>query len=212
MRKTLAQGEIAAGGRTVEQRDQIKTREGGSEIALGENLINEGRNKLTCEWTERIEKRSGRRREFREAFHMFDKDGDGRITAKELGTVLRSLGQNPTETELRDMINEVDADGNGTIEFNEFLTMMSKKSEKHELEEITDAFKIFDKNGDGFINAAELRHVMTNLGEKLSDKEVEDMIKEADMDGDGRINYQEFIRMMTSDDHFGGGDSNKASD
>lgn len=49
--------------------------------------------------------------EFREAFHMFDKDGDGRITAKELGTVLRSLGQNPTETELRDMINEVDADG-----------------------------------------------------------------------------------------------------
>ncbi|GFR83231.1 calmodulin [Elysia marginata] len=90
--------------------------------------------------------------------------------------------------------------------------MMSKKSEKHELEEITDAFKIFDKNGDGYINAAELRHVMTNLGEKLSDKEVEDMIKEADMDGDGRINYQEFIRMMTADDHFGTGDSNKVSD
>lgn len=42
---------------------------------------------------------------------MFDKDGDGRITAKELGTVLKSLGQNPTETELRDMINEVDSDG-----------------------------------------------------------------------------------------------------
>lgn len=42
---------------------------------------------------------------------MFDKDGDGRITSKELGTVLRSLGQNPTESELRDMINEVDVDG-----------------------------------------------------------------------------------------------------
>ena len=44
--------------------------------------------------------------EFKEAFSLFDKDGDGTITTKELGTVMRSLGQNPTEAELQDMINE----------------------------------------------------------------------------------------------------------
>lgn len=30
--------------------------------------------------------------EFKEAFSLFDKDGDGNITTKELGTVMRSLG------------------------------------------------------------------------------------------------------------------------
>lgn len=39
--------------------------------------------------------------EFRVAFSLFDKDGDGNITAKELGTVMKSLGQNPTEVELQ---------------------------------------------------------------------------------------------------------------
>ncbi|PIA45098.1 hypothetical protein AQUCO_01700557v1 [Aquilegia coerulea] len=65
--------------------------------------------------------------EFEEAFHLFDKDGDGCITIDELATVIRSLDQNPTEEELLDMINEVDVDGNGTIEFEEFLNLMAKK-------------------------------------------------------------------------------------
>ena len=49
--------------------------------------------------------------EYREAFTMFDKDGDGTISTKELGVVMRSLGQNPTEQELQEIINEVDIDG-----------------------------------------------------------------------------------------------------
>merc|ERR1711990_900033 len=107
--------------------------------------------------------------EFKEAFSLFDKDGDGTITTKELGTVMRSLGQNPTEAELQDMINEVDADGSGTIDFPEFLNLMARKMKDTDSEEeIKEAFKVFDRDGNGFISAAELRHVMTNLGEKLT--------------------------------------------
>ena len=43
--------------------------------------------------------------EFKEAFSLFDKDGDGSITTKELGTVMRSLNLNPTEAELQDMVS-----------------------------------------------------------------------------------------------------------
>ncbi|CAI9787481.1 unnamed protein product [Fraxinus pennsylvanica] len=137
--------------------------------------------------------------EFKEAFSLFDKDGDGCITTKELGTVMRSLGQNPTEAELQDMINEVDADGNGTIDFPEFLNLMARKMKDTDSEEeLKEAFRVFDKDQNGFISAAELRHVMTHLGEKMPDEEVDEMIREADVDGDGQLNYEEFVKIMRS--------------
>ena len=37
------------------------------------------------------------REEFKEVFNMFDKDGDNTISTKELGVVMRALGQNPTD-------------------------------------------------------------------------------------------------------------------
>jgi calmodulin len=135
--------------------------------------------------------------EFREAFSLFDKSGDGKITTNELCVVMRSLAQNPPESELQDMIDEVDVDNSGTLDFPEFLPMMARKMmDRDSKGEIRETFKVFDRDNNDYISSAELRHVMASIGEKLADDEVDEMIREADRDGDGRIDYQEFVQLV----------------
>lgn len=121
----------------------------------------------------------------------------GKITTQEMGTVMRSLGQNPSLAELADIVDDVDPNETGTIEFPAFLLLIGKRQkDKDTEEELKEAFRVFDKEQNGFIAAAELRHVMTNLGERLTEQEVDDMIKEAEVDGDGLINYEDFAKVM----------------
>ena len=63
----------------------------------------------------------------REAFKLFDKDGNGTIELDELRQVMCSLGQTPTESELNQIIADADMDGDGTIDFDEFIEMMNKQ-------------------------------------------------------------------------------------
>jgi len=144
--------------------------------------------------------------ELREAFHLFDKDNDGCITAKEVQTVMRGLRLESTDQEISDMINNVDVDGSGTVDFNEFLAMMSRSNcrrvdgpqaqSKTEEEELRQAFRVFDMDSNGYIDANELKITMFNLGENLNDKDIKNMLKMADKNKDGKIDYEEFITMM----------------
>ncbi len=46
--------------------------------------------------------------EITEYFEIFDKDKDGQISSKELGTLLQTLKFNPTEREMKDFLQEFD--------------------------------------------------------------------------------------------------------
>jgi len=136
--------------------------------------------------------------EVKEAFALYDKNGDGTITTKALISVMRSLGKNPTEDETEDLINEVDLDGNGVIDFIEFLEMVAKMTQDVD-ETIKEAFFIFDADGSGSISTDEFREVMTSQGAKLSSSECNEIINEADADGDGEINLEEFVNLLKGD-------------
>ena len=52
---------------------------------------------------------------------QFDADRNGHITASEISTLMKALGENVPGYKIRDMIKEVDLDENGTVEFGEFV-------------------------------------------------------------------------------------------
>ena len=139
-----------------------------------------------------------RKKEYQDAFEMFDKDKDGTISAKELANVMETLvGQKPSMDEITSMIKEVDLNSDGKIELGEFIQLLLKNSPDTETEEeVINAFRVFDKEGNGLINTEELKHIMMTIGDKMTEDEAEEMIREADIDEDGVINYEEFVRMM----------------
>jgi troponin C len=143
--------------------------------------------------------------EFRAAFDIFVEDSeDGTISTKELGKVLRMLGQNPSEQELQEMVDEVDEDGSGTIDFDEFTQMMSKQLAAEALEqiperpekELAEAFRIFDKNCDGYLDFDEIKAVLDTVGEKFEEWEIKTFIAEGDKNDDGKMDYEEWIDIM----------------
>ena len=63
-----------------------------------------------------------------QAFKVFDRDGDGLITADELKLTMNNLGEPLTNAEVKAMIAEADIDGDGGINIQEFKVLMQKKT------------------------------------------------------------------------------------
>ncbi|KAJ4836271.1 putative calcium-binding protein cml14 [Turnera subulata] len=63
-----------------------------------------------------------------EIFQLFDRDGNGYISAAELAGCMAKMGQPLTYRELTEMIKEADTDGDGVISFNEFASVMAKSA------------------------------------------------------------------------------------
>ena len=61
--------------------------------------------------------------ELREAFKLFDADGDGMISADELKTLITKVGGEMADAEAKALIHAADKDGNEGIDFEEFAQL-----------------------------------------------------------------------------------------
>lgn len=60
------------------------------------------------------------------AFKMFDQDGDGQISAKEIKDMMMRLGEDCSLEECRRMVKEVDKNGDGLVGMDDFMAMMTR--------------------------------------------------------------------------------------
>jgi len=71
---------------------------------------------------------AGSEEDTKEAFKLFDKDGNGYIDATELKDVLTNMGKPMSEWDVEHMLREADIDHDGQISFEEFQGMFNTVS------------------------------------------------------------------------------------
>ncbi len=73
-----------------------------------------------------MKKQSGglTKEEYKQAYRVFDKDGNGFVSSSELKFVMSRIGVHFTDDELNEMVLEADIDGDGQFCFEEFYNMM----------------------------------------------------------------------------------------
>ena len=136
------------------------------------------------------------RERVKEVFQIFDKETSNFIDAESLGTLLRWLKFNPTETEMAAYVDEYDKQRRNQINLDSVLTIVNDKIlEPDTVDEFIEAAKIFDHDNDGKIEVAELRYAMSRLGDMLDENVVDELISELDKEKTGLIEIVEWARV-----------------
>ncbi|KAL8376064.1 hypothetical protein RB595_007263 [Gaeumannomyces hyphopodioides] len=147
--------------------------------------------------------------DYKEAFSLFDKRGNGRVAVDALGDLLRACGQNPTLAEIREQEKVVGgADSSAkpdTVDFESFLKVLNRPGGFRGPGEARDyypGFEVFNKNEDGLIEVGSMKYMLQNLGEKMTDAEFEELMKIAKVETrpDGRrlVDYVDLINVVIS--------------
>lgn len=132
-------------------------------------------------------------------FNYFDENGDGKISAAELQSCMRTAGVGELSREEAEMaVQSSDSDEDGLLDLKDFSKLIkgSGLSEAERKEELREAFGMFAAEGTGCITAKSLKRMLSRLGESPSVGNCEAMIRKFDLNGDGVLNFDEFNNMM----------------
>jgi calmodulin len=134
---------------------------------------------------------------YRKHFEMFDLNGDGVISARELRKVSRQMGYRLQDSQIEAIIKENDLDANGCLSFDEFLLSMAANlkvlsDDEHRRADVRRKFAEFDKDGNGIVTVGEAHEILQReLG--FTSSQSAELVARYDINGDGQLDYEEFV-------------------
>mmetsp|Transcript_15607 Transcript_15607/g.21577 ORF Transcript_15607/g.21577 Transcript_15607/m.21577 type:complete len:169 (+) Transcript_15607:208-714(+) len=151
------------------------------------------------------------RRRIKDAFSLFEletKDKRGMVDEREIPTIIRSLGVNPTQDQLRDLITEIRGEENttGCVEYDRFekviiriLTDEVTNYKRDNEEKILRAFRAFDPENKGYIDGEFLKNTLMSRGDTFRPEEVIELLGVACDESTGNIHYEDYAEILAND-------------
>ena len=139
--------------------------------------------------------------QIKEAFELFDANGDGRINAREIRSAMQSIGYDEKNPTVYEVITELDNPRNknsGGATFNDFCqTVNYRVPEKETTEDLRKVFNLFldDPNSDT-TSLESIKRVADELGENIEEIELNAMLNKASKSG-ARLTFDDFVAIMT---------------
>lgn len=149
----------------------------------------------------------------KQAFEMFDKDGNGKLSDREFMECLDKMGITDLTPKEKEMLKRsIDPDQSGAIDYREFcrkcgrhgVIIRSKEDEivyildmalkKHHLD-LDRMFEVMDKNGKGVITKEDFKDTIVNSRVRIDRKDLENFVDLFWKNRDEGINYRDFIRL-----------------
>ncbi|KAA0154278.1 hypothetical protein FNF27_07870 [Cafeteria roenbergensis] len=131
-------------------------------------------------------------------FLSFSTEVPGFINAKQLGPLLRELGDDPSAEELGELISLVDASGNGLVDLEEFSALLAIRTQhKHTPSDVREALKLFDVKGTGKIPRERFATLLCDLaGMSVEDAEEAVAVATAGQEDGSEVDAAAFIDLL----------------
>ena len=139
--------------------------------------------------------------DIKEAFELFDANGDGRINAREIRSAMQSIGYDEKNPIVYEVMTELDNPRNknsGGATFNDFCqTVNYRVPERETTEDLRKVFNLFldDPNSDT-TSLESIKRVADELGENIEEIELNAMLNKASKSG-ARLTFDDFVAIMT---------------
>eukprot|EP00392_Amoebophrya_sp_AT5.2_P013345 g13463.t1 len=148
------------------------------------------------------------RKVIREAFGFFDKLGNATVTQEEVATIMRYLGQFPSEQDVVEVIlREIqDDDPSNVVSYDAFEKMMlrclmEREYDPDDSETLLAAFKVLDPDSKGYIEVDKMKEYLGSGAVGFREKEWSEFYeyaKDRDPNNTNRIYYEDYVAKLTT--------------